>query len=784
MVLLAGCSSDDDAADPQGDERLRQDAAGAIEIRRSGPTATIRGRLPAVEASEAGARRLVEQYPDVFGLGPDDGVEVVDRIELGDGFLVVRLLRVHRGLPVFAGEVRIGFSPDGAPVFVVAPAAGPLDVAGDAAIDSATAQATALAVAASSVPSPAITSETLGVLVPSLYGASGAAGLGYRFELRFADDSSHVVFVDATSGSVSLEFSGRSAALSRTVHEWQGDADWIPDLAAPVLVREGDPPPDAGATDLELAAYQAYLYVGTVHQYLGDRFGWDSWDGRGSEHRVFVGNPEANAGWFGTYSAFGRGQVAADIVAHELGHGVVDATVNRPYGSTTSGFVACGLSLENWLADAPVACGESQALDEWVGDALAAFASFHAGTGDWLIESEQNVERDMIQGVAHRTIVHYREVASAPKEGHRNSAIPSLATYLLADPAPTHPLGAGAPPFRSIGLEKVEEIFFRALRLYLRSTATFDDTRYAWLRACEDLVDLGRVGLQVRDCGAVLNAWAAVGVGPPDEDEDTWHDEVDNCPAVFNDGQEDGDGDGVGDACDEPPDGDGVGHIEGSGVDRDSHDALEMASGHLFDADEMDIGQAFTDASGQFAFRDLPAGTYRLRAEKADYFFETLLVDVQADQTVRADVSLRFAGGVVSPRQFDCPASFATTGGYGSWPLFPAESGEVVCANESVCGGSVSWECAYSVPVERQGSLTGFTARLTYVNESAVVSPCPAGGEFEVLGVLYSGTHEASASVPFTDSDPLGMPGFAAGSLAFREQLLRQAESTNAVACE
>jgi len=44
----------------------------------------------------------------------------------------------------------------------------------------------------------------------------------------------------------------------------------------------------------------------------------------------------------------------------------------------------------------------------------------------------------------------------------------------------------------------------------------------------------------------------------PDTDGDGWPDDADNCPSVSNAGQEDLDGDGAGDICDDDDDGDGV----------------------------------------------------------------------------------------------------------------------------------------------------------------------------------------------------------------------------------
>jgi hypothetical protein len=84
---------------------------------------------------------------------------------------------------------------------------------------------------------------------------------------------------------------------------------------------------------------------------------------------------------------------------------------------------------------------------------------------------------------------------------------------------------------------------------------------------------------------------AAVTVEPPDGDNDGVTDEDDNCPDVSNPGQEDSDGDGSGDACDDTPTGDD----DGDGVDNGEDNCVDVANPNQQDTDGDGVGDACDD---------------------------------------------------------------------------------------------------------------------------------------------------------------------------------------------
>jgi hypothetical protein len=222
-----------------------------------------------------------------------------------------------------------------------------------------------------------------------------------------------------------------------------------------------------------------------------------------------------------------NGLVTLDIVAHEFTHGVVQHTAGFVYANA------------------------SGALNESFADVFASFID-----GNWTVGegSTLGVIRVMSDPSAKGHPDHMdRYYTGSDDHGgvHFNSGIPNHAAYLITAGG-TH--ATSGISVDAIGVGKAQRIYYKALTEFLGPSATFMDARDGLLAACLELLETTG-DIDYRDCSAVINGYAAVGLGDQDLDHDAVPDNQDNCgrpgtDRIFNPDQADADGDNVGDRCD------------------------------------------------------------------------------------------------------------------------------------------------------------------------------------------------------------------------------------------
>ena len=202
-----------------------------------------------------------------------------------------------------------------------------------------------------------------------------------------------------------------------------------------------------------------------------------------------------NAFWQGTFMVYGDGDNikfkslagGLDVAAHEMTHGVIQSTANLIY--------------EN----------QSGALNESFADVFAAMVD----RNNWTIGEDVTVSSpgflrsmsDPSKGLRPQPVKmsQYQNLSNDKDHDnggvHVNSGIPNRAAYLTAEGLTAEGLGA------SIGREKTEKIYYRALTTYLQSSSQFLDARHALIQSAEDLF-----GVNQAEVNAVKAAWDAVEV--------------------------------------------------------------------------------------------------------------------------------------------------------------------------------------------------------------------------------------------------------------------------------
>ena len=208
---------------------------------------------------------------------------------------------------------------------------------------------------------------------------------------------------------------------------------------------------------------------------------WDS-----SAQRLVLGDGDGtNFGHFGV----------VDIVAHEIGHAVVDFEADLTYQ------------------------GESGAIDETNGDVTAAAVEDYLGH-DWVFDIGEDCWLPANAALALRYMSrpsddgssrdHYakRYTGSADNGGvHFNSGIGNHFFYLLVEGGKHHdPKLRSGHTIEGIGMDAAYQIWYRAVTVYMVPSTNFAGAREATEKACGDLYSAGM-------CNQVSLAWYEVGVG-------------------------------------------------------------------------------------------------------------------------------------------------------------------------------------------------------------------------------------------------------------------------------
>jgi Zn-dependent metalloprotease len=217
---------------------------------------------------------------------------------------------------------------------------------------------------------------------------------------------------------------------------------------------------------------QAYLYFKNIH-------GRESINGNGGNVVGLIniadedGSSLGNAFWNGIAMFYGNGDSSfkplargLDVAGHEMSHGVIQSTANLVYQ------------------------GESGALNESFADVFGAMID----RADWLI-GEDVVESSAFPSGALRSLQDphngaqsgnfnagwqpkkYSERFTGTQDNggvHINSGIPNHAFYLFADDS-------------SVGKNRAEKVYYRALDKYITKSSQFIDARLAIVQAADDL---------------------------------------------------------------------------------------------------------------------------------------------------------------------------------------------------------------------------------------------------------------------------------------------------------
>jgi len=245
----------------------------------------------------------------------------------------------------------------------------------------------------------------------------------------------------------------------------------------------------------------AHFNAGKAYEYYLNTFGRNSINGSGGNIISIINvtdendNNMDNAFWSGTAMYYGNGNVAfttlakgLDVAGHEMTHGVIDNTANLEYLSQSG-------ALNESYADV---FGSLIDRDDWrIGEDVVNLSFFPSGALRDLQNPNNGGTSPGDNGWQPKHMNEYQNLPETPDGDnggvHVNSGIPNRAYFLFAN---------------TVGKDKAEKVYYKALTDYLVKSSQFIDMRLAIEKAATDLF-----GANSAEVTAARSAFDQVGIG-------------------------------------------------------------------------------------------------------------------------------------------------------------------------------------------------------------------------------------------------------------------------------
>ena len=457
------------------------------------------------DLSTAG-RHFVDRYGTLFGAA--SGTSSLTEAATFAGWSgvggAVRYQQTLRGVPVIAGQVAVQIDAAGAVVSATGRASAGLNVDTTANVSSDQAAATAVAttVRRDGATAAELTASApqLSIYDPALIGAADdLAGprLVWRTDVRTArGEIDRFVLIDAHAGYVALTFSQRNDFLARQICDNMENAMLGEACVNPV--RTEGQPQISGNVD----ANSAYDLSGVTYNFYLNNFGRDSLDGHGLMLKSTVrycpsasSCPYKNAFWNGAQMVYGQNYAsAADVVGHELTHGLTDYTSALLYYADSGAI--------------------NESMSDVMGELIQQGAQVVLPANRWLLGEDlpggpiRSMKDPTFYSDPDKMTSPFFHFGRADDNGvHTNSGVNNKAAYLIAQGDTFN-----GQTVNGLGNAKTAAIYYQAETTLLTPGSDYADLFNILPQACTNLLGTTPVGGSIftaTDCQQVSKAVVA-----------------------------------------------------------------------------------------------------------------------------------------------------------------------------------------------------------------------------------------------------------------------------------